>query len=330
MLNITNFKYSKLFVIRLLKICILICLFAYLHICLLRLSYAQSLSLSLWPPLLEVMIQPGRAVTQVYKLTNNSDRELTVIPVIYPFSPQGDSGQIKISTIEDKNNFFSFASGEKLNQPFPLPVGQTKDLVLRIFIPKNSPESDFYYTLLFSTTAAPNETFAEGGQTTSVTQIGGNILLTVSKTGKPVILGRISRFYAPLIIDSFSPVSFEVVLENWGKAFWKPNGAIKISGILKQKDEIKLLEQNVLTNSARRLSVSPWKPKLPLGPFKAKLSFIPVEGTSPEETSGQELATDISFWYLPCKALGILIAVIFSLVLIKKIRQIRTKKHNDT
>lgn len=292
----------------------------------LRQAQAQTLSLSLWPPLLEVMIQPGRAVTQVYKLTNNSESELTVVPVVYPFSPRGELGQIKIETIEDKNNFFSFASGEKLNQPFGLPVGQTKDLVLRVFIPKNTPENDFYYTLLFSTTTAPTETLAEGGQTSSVTQIGANILLTVSKTGKPVILGRIIRFSAPMLVDSFSPVNFEVVLENWGRAFWKPNGKIQIKGILKQNKELKLLEQNILTNSARRLSVSAWKPKLPLGPFKARLSFVPVEGTSPEEKEGQELAAEISFWYLPYKALGIFLAVIFCLILIKKIRHIRTKK----
>ena len=290
-------------------------------------AQAQNLSLSLWPPLLEVMIQPGRMVTQVYKLTNNSDHPLSVVPVVRPFKPEGNLGQIKIETAQDKNNFFSFASGEKLNQSFLLPVGQTKDLVLSIFIPKNAPEDDFYYTLLFSTTAA-NETWEEGGQTSSVTQIGANILLTVSKTGQPVILGRISRFSAPMIVDSFSPVNFEVILENWGRAFWKPSGKIQISGILKQKEEIKLLEQNVLTNSLRRLSVSAWKPKLPVGPFKAKLSFVPVGGGSSETTETQELSAEVSFWYFPYKLTGVLLAVIFGLVLVKKLRHIRTKKEN--
>ncbi|MBI3379542.1 hypothetical protein HY029_02165, partial [Candidatus Gottesmanbacteria bacterium] len=39
----------------------------------LRQAYAQSLSLSISPPLLEVMIKPGKSITQVYKLTNNGE-----------------------------------------------------------------------------------------------------------------------------------------------------------------------------------------------------------------------------------------------------------------
>lgn len=297
-----------------------------------KVALAQSLSLSLWPPLLEVTIQPGRAVTQVYKLTNNSDHPLTVVPVVYPFTPEGNQGQIKIKQPgkagEETNSFFSFASGEKLNQPFPLAVGQTKDVVLNIFIPKNTPENDYYQTLLFSTTASLEDSPTEGGQTSSVTQIGANILITVSKTGKPVYLARIVRFSAPLIVDSFSPVSFEVLLENWGKAFWKPSGKIEITGIIKQKEEITLLEQNVLVDSTRQLTIPSWKPKLPFGPFKAKLTFVLLQGGSSEPGETQELSAETTVWYLPYKVTGILIAGIFCLIIFKKLRNMRAKRKN--
>lgn len=285
---------------------------------------AQTYSLSIWPPLLEVMIQPGRSITQVYKLTNNSESDLQITPVIYTFEPQGENGQIRIKNQElstkNQGSFFSFDSGEKFDEPFNLKVGSTRDLVLKVNIPSNVQENDFYYTLLFSSI---NPLADEQGntKTTSVTQIGSNILLTVSKNGKPPFLGRIKNFSAPTIIDSFSPVNFNVVLENWGKYFWKPFGNIKIIGMLKQNDEVKLLEQNVLAGSFRRLAIDPYQPKLPLGPFKAKLEFTPSESEEISSTNGQKLNTTIIFWYLPYKLALILLGLLIILSTVKKIKK---------
>ncbi len=304
---------SKFKVFRAINFALLI---ATLHftLCTLRLDVAnaQTLSLSLWPPLLEAMIRPGRAVTAVYKLTNNSDHELSITPQIFPFEPTGEEGQIRLRpappTSRLSSSFFSFDSGEKFGQPFPLPIGQTREMVLKIAIPPDNQEKDYYYTLLF---ASAEESLNPSGkeahsQAGSVTQIGTNILITVSQLGKPVLLGKIVSFSAPTIIDSFSGVEFNLVLENWGNTLWKPFGRIKATGLLKQSQEIKLKEQNVLAGSSRRLQIDPWRPRLPLGPFKANLDFSLNE-------DGPKLFTQISFWYLPYKAVGLF--CLFSLVI---------------
>jgi len=284
--NTTNiYKYLTFEIGHLKLIChLLICLFvyfvcAYLFICLFpKKAFAQSLSLSIWPPLLEVMIQPSKTVTQVYKLTNNSDQSLQITPQIYSFRPQGETGEINIksnlktlraSQQSSNPNFFSFSSGEQFGKPFTIPIGETKELTLQITIPKNTSEADYYNTLLFGTALAADEN--SPSNSSSVTQIGTNILLTVSQTGKPDRLARIAEFSAPKIIDCLSPIHFTVRLENWGKTLWKPFGKIKITGILKQKNEIALLPQNVLAQSVRKLEVSELKPNLPLGPFRAEL-----------------------------------------------------------
>lgn len=277
-------------------------------------TWAQTLSLSIYPPLLEVMAQPGRTVTQVYKLTNNSDQELQITPRIFPFKPQGENGEIKIKFLQtqeptQKDLVFSFESGEKFNQAFRVAVGQTKELTLRIRVPRTLPENDFYYTLLFSTALSDDQ---HGQSTTSsVTQIGSNILITVSKFGKPTLLARILEFSTPKIIDSFSPVTFNIRLENWGKTLWKPFGKIKITGILKQKGEITLLEQNVMANSSRRLLIDPFKPHFPLGPFKAFLEFTLNE-------TGPKLSSEIVFWYLPYKLFAAILSIIIVTILLKR------------
>ena len=278
-------------------------------------AHAQTLSLSLWPPLLEATMQPGRSITAVYKLTNNSDRPLEITPQIYPFEPQDESGQIKIKFLTPKSSLpqplFSFESREKLGEPFTVTFGETKELVLKITLPKNLSEKDYYYTLLFSTAEIAFENQAEGGKSGAVSQIGGNILITTSQLGKPSLLGAISSFSAPTIIDSFSATDFAVILENRGKNLWKPFGEIKIKGFFKEKTEIKVLEQNVLDYSSRKLSLEPFRPRIPLGPFKAKLDL-----TLNQE--GPSLSSEINFWYLPYKALGIILLFTLAVILVRK------------
>lgn len=290
-----------------------ICLFAFISLHSFKFAcnaYAQSLSLSIWPPLLEVQIQPGRMVTQAYQLTNNSDHELQVTPLVAPFSPSGENGRITINSFEKVNQFFTFASGEKFGVPFSLVVGQTKEVVLKITIPDNAPEKDFYYTLLFSTRTEP---LAAGSSSSSITQIGTNILLTVSRLEQLPVLGRLKEFSGPRIVDSFSAVSLNLRLENFGKNFWKPFGKISIKGILGQKEEVPLDEQNVLANSVRTLVISSFKPKLPLGPFKISLAFSLNE-------NGPELKEEMAFWYLPWKAMAVAVVAGVVIMVIKKLR----------
>jgi len=284
-----------------------------------RQAQAQSLSLSLWPPLLEVIMQPGKTITQVYKLTNNSDHELSITPQIFPFEPLEETGGIKIDfsppPVIPTLPHFSFASREKFDQAFPLPVGKTQELVLKINLPPNNPEKDYYYTLLFSTGEEPLSLNKDEGQSTALARIGTNILLTSSLLGKPTFLGRIVLFSAPFIVDSFSATNFTVILENWGKTFWKPFGEIIIEGPFDQKNEIALREQNILANSSRRLTLDSYRPRWPIGPFKAKLEFALNE-------DGQKLSSQITFWYLPYKLLAgtILLVILTSFIRLLKHR----------
>jgi len=312
-----------------LKICVITLIVGFALITSPQKVYSQTLSLSLWPPLLEVMMQPGKTITQVYKLTNNSDHELQITPQIFPFEPEGQRGEIKInfSPLEPTltTPHFSFASREKFGQSFLLPVGETREMVLKISLPQNNPEKDYYYTLLF---VSGGDTFAplnkEGGKSMSIVQIGSNILLTASQLGKPTLLGRVTLFSAPIIIDSFSATDFTVILENWGKTFWKPFGKIEISGTFDQKNEIPLREQNILANSSRQLTVDSFQPRWPIGPFKAKLIFSLNQ-------DGSEFSSQVSFWYLPYKLMAGVIILLLVLFIIRRISRLKKyRKQNSS
>jgi len=245
-------------------------------------AHAQSLSLSIWPPLLEVTIQPGKSITQVYKLQNTDETDLALTSKIVPFRPLGEKGDITFTseginppisglreppqaqenTLEtDERNWFSFQNADlSLGQKFILPAGQEQEVVLKIKTPQEAVEDDYYFTLLFETIPGIFLPSESGGQIEA--KIGSNILLTVSQTGKPKKQAEIEEFTIRnpqfvirnfLIIDSFTQPKFTVRLKNTGNAFFKPSGSITTSGWFNQRWALNLLPENVLVNSIRRI-----------------------------------------------------------------------------
>jgi len=318
--------------------CIFILRFAF---CILHLSEAkaQGLSLSIWPPLLEVTIQPGKSITQVYKLKNTGETDLALTSKIIPFKPEGEKGDVNLEFGTWKLEFSSWFSFQNANlalgEKFLLPAGQEQEVVLKIKIPENTPESDYYTTLLFET--IPDVFLGQsGGQIEA--KIGSNILLTVSQTGEPLKQARIEQFslanfqfsiFNFQFIDSFSQPKFTVRLKNTGQAFFKPLGSISTSGWFNQRWVLDLLPENILTNSIRQIQCQQAAPpkilpspcelrtKFLLGKYTAKLEF----GT--DEASGKYQA-QIVFWALPLKlGAGVLVVLILLLFIASKLPTLR-------
>jgi len=296
---------------------------------------AQGLSLGIWPPLLEVTIQPGKSITQVYKLRNTGETDLALTSKIVPFKPEGETGDINLEFGAwnlEFSSWFSFQNANlALGEKFLLPAGREQEVVLKIKIPENAPEGDYYTTLLFET--LPDVFLGQsGGQIEA--KIGANILLTVSQTGEPKKQAEVEEFAIRnsqfvirnwIIIDSFTQPKFLVRLKNTGQAFFKPIGSITTTGWFNQRWVLDLLPENILTNSIRQIQCQQAAPpqilpsscelrtKFLLGKYTAKLEF----GT--DEASGKYQA-QIVFWALPLKlAAGVLVILALLLLIASKI-----------
>lgn len=276
-----------------------------------RKTQAQTFSLSIWPPLLEIMIQPGRTVNYVYKIANTGDDQ-TLVAKVLPFEPADSAGNIKLLNLPILLSPLSFSfQGEEisLGKPFLLKSGESKDLVLKIAVPKNAAEKDYYVSLVF-------ETSSEGKIGQSLTQtaakIAGNILITISLTGEPPKKAQILEFSSPKIIDSFEPVNFILRIENIGTAFFKPFGKIEIEGIFGQKGVVKILPENILAGYSRKMNLEPWKQKFILGPFRARAEFTVDE-------NGDKLSAETTFLALPYKATLALIVIVLILISFKNL-----------
>jgi len=226
-----------------------------LHFALLTPVGAQQVGLSISPPLLEVMIQPGKSITKAYQLTNNSDFDLYLIAKIVPFTPADLSGNISLdheSKITNHESFFFLQNSNiQLNQPFQLSAGSSQQLVLKVDIPPVAEEKDHYYTLLIEQ--------AEQGEyigSRHRIKIGSNLLITVSQSGEPKTEFNLAEFSAqPKFADLFDQVEFNLIVENTGQAFFKPEGKIEVRNTLfsRKMSELDLLPENVLVNSSRKI-----------------------------------------------------------------------------
>ena len=305
-------------------------------------THAQGLSLSIWPPLLEVIIQPGKSITQVYKVRNAGETDLALTSKIVSFKPEGEKGDISFTSKQDtsKVGWFSFLNADlTLGEKFILPVGKEQEVVLKIRVPENAPEDDYYFTLLFET--IPGVFLGQsGGQIEA--KIGGNILLTVSQTGEPKKGAEIFEFSIRnsqfairnlMILDSFTQPQFVVRLKNNGKAFFKPFGTITTTGWFGQRWVLDLLPENVLVDSVRQIpcqksafwpaseeGTSSEKPSILPSPCQLKAKFLLGKYTAQlefglDEASG-EYQSQIVFWALPLKLTAGLLAILVLLLLI--------------
>ena len=304
---------------------------------------AQTISLSIWPPLLEAVIQPGKAITQVFRLKNLGDDTIIHASVV-PFEPSGDFGRIAISqTASPALAYFSLQNAD-LDLPaiIPLKSGQTQEFVLKIKVPETAAEADHYFAFLFS---ADTKGLISASGTTTLGSIAANILLTVSQTGELHPTAKIEEFrpsrsnlvgprgYEPSdrpsrsnlvgsFLDSFSPINFILKLKNTSSTRLKAVGQIEVKNTFNRLvATLPLREDNVLAHSSRYLQGSElsgssepcisWNPIFPLGRYTAIATITPQNTTS-------QISQTIHFYVLPYKALLAIISLLIIYLLTKQ------------
>jgi len=280
--------------------------------------YGQTSSLSIWPPILETTIKPGKSMTQIFTLKNLGDTT-TITASIVPFDPSGQYGHVRLSnTPTPGQSYFSLQNTDlglpdgKTNLPvtFPLKAGDTQDLLLTINPPESSPEADHYFSFLFNSS---NLGLIPHTGTRTLGSIASNILLTVSQTNQLSHMAKIENLSASpcfpslpfCLIDSFSKPQFNLTVSNTGSTRFKAIAHIDIKNTFNQSTAtISFYKDNILKNSSRQLVPdSTWKSVLPLGRYQLTAVVTPQNSTN--------TITQTSYIYIfPYKALLILIILL--------------------
>lgn len=201
----------------------------------------NAISLAVTPPLFEVVIKPGKEVKQVYNITNNGSDTLLVPKILY-FDVEDDAGNVSL-TENPAPAWIKYS-----RDPFELKAQETKQFNVLVSPPEDEEEIDHFVTLIFETVIPSDVLFQN--ETFYKSQIGTNILITISKDGNPKKSAEIVEFKATKIVDSiFGDIKYEVKLKNNGNSYWKPIGKI----IFNDTKSIKMAPQNVLSGSNRNI-----------------------------------------------------------------------------
>lgn len=230
-----------------------------------REAKAQSLSLGISPPVLEVIIKPGKTITQVFKLVNNGENTIVTVGIseydedgiVYP-------ADIRLSSVEAQSrgvNNPSFSpepwitllnTDTVFGKPFMFEGKSEKQLILRISPPFGVPEKEYYRVLTVSTTPLPP---GETTQSAISQTIGAVILLSVTSSDMEARGGQITNFSLPVIIDSFDALTSNITVKNTGKRYFRPVGKILLSGPL-GKAEYDIRPNVILAGQTRKLTTS--------------------------------------------------------------------------
>lgn len=300
---------------------------------------AQQLSLSISPPLLEVVIKPGKSILVAYAVGNHGDPAALRARVL-PFRTKGNQGNIVIQDeLEGPVRFALDNADIQMDESFFVKSGDKKQLLLRIRIPEGAPEGDYYYTLIVESQPPPGIE----GSTSSQAQgrIGSNILITVTSSGRVNIKGSVSKFdflsgfllnffgKKTRIFDSADKIPVILEVENLGNNVIKPDGEITLRGNFGEQAKYSILPQNILAESRRILTATPSAeiPESIREPVSVVLSgfFLGSYKLSTDISFGEGTPTifaQTSFLALPLKFIaGLIVALSLASYLVKKFKK---------
>lgn len=291
-------------------------LFAITYTLLPSLAYGQEVSLSISPPLTEIAIQPGRSFTQTITIKNNGV-PVTLAPKIVPFVPLDGLGHAEL--IEDKISVDAFNSWFTFD-PSPVSIAETAshDFQIKISPPIGAELRDYYFT--FVAEVVPGDILGINSSQAQA-RIGANILLTASKDGNPHKNASIVEFSAPTFLDSFTGLTYKVILGNSGASYYKPVGKITVEQIFGSTHILTLTPLNVLVGGKREISCLQGEAleacrvpgKFLIGIYRANLSFT-IDGEGPS------IEKQVYTVVFPFSILLGLITIIITYTMIRKLK----------
>ena len=240
-------------------------------------AHAQGFNLSISPPLLQATIKPGKSISQVFTIYNNSTNPIKLTPRIVPFLPEDHQGNPSLKPQFNPTwlSYFSLANSKIfLNQPFTLLAGQSDQLILNIKVPNLDTPTDHYATLLVSqdtssgVTGTGSPEVGSGNSTSPISgSIGSNILLTIANQAAPPTILKLAQLEPTntkfikigqtYFLDNLTPVQFKAKLENLGPHQAQAHGLLQVHQGTKVISIQPLLPVNVLAQSTRELTASP-------------------------------------------------------------------------
>jgi hypothetical protein len=283
---------------------------------LIPIAHAQSTTLSVSPPVVEILLAPTKKVTQTFTLQATGE-DVIITPELHLVKPSDDSGHMQIDPAP--LNPSSIPLTYSINQ-----AGPTYTLTLESA--STDVPQDVYLALVFR--ASPrSSTIYDLPSTLTTPSIAALMLVTINPTGVIPINLEIQNFDLPFFHDSWLPLTARPSLKNSTPIMIRPHGKYEIiSPTGETIFSLPLYPNLILGNSSRSLrstihdlpSTLTWSPSWSaIGPYALRLTVTTEGGTS-------ITSVEKTIWLLPLRLIIISSALIICLLtLIYKISKFK-------
>lgn len=250
-------------------------------------SSIYPIQLSIEPSVLEVAIKPGKTITKAFQVKNQGSSDVSLKFVLRDFTADNKTGQPHLL---DTSSFpyAGLANSEfELGDEFLLPAGESTQAVLKLEVPENAVEKDWYFLLIAQSSS--DDSFAGVTQAHPQGSVAANVLVRITQDNIIPLNWRL-ELNLPRFIDSLQSLSFEPLIHNDSTTYAIPEVNVVILDWRGQIiSEQQGLAQRVLSDSSRYLSAAkpskedprsmegaPFElaPRFAFGPYRVRASVV--------------------------------------------------------
>jgi len=281
---------------------------------------AQSTTLSITPPVVEILIAPGKKLIQNFTFKVDGDN-LAVIPEIHIAKPTDNHGHMTIDPMPYNPSTISLtiSANHALGQVVSLKNNEL-NLGLTFDAATVDTAEDIYLALIFKVVSTD---LLESASST-LPAISSLILVTINPSGVTPIDLNIENFDLPLFHDSYLPLTIAPTLKNNVPIMLRPRGSFEVLNANgKTIHSLPLYPNLILGQSSRGIQADikdlpsslTWSPTWNnFGPYRLRLTIKTEGGTKIVEV-------EKPLWIVPIRGmLLVLLLIIFwiTIFLIKK------------
>lgn len=292
--------------------------------------HAQSTTLSVTPPVVEILIAPGKKLIQNFTFKADGS-DLAVIPEIHLVKPQDDHGHVIIDPRPYNPSTISLtiSSNHELGKAVPLKNGEL-NFSLTLDAASVDMAEDVYLALVLKVISTDKLESASA----TLPGISALILATINPSGVTPIDLNIENFDLPLFHDSYLPLTVSPTLKNNVPIMLRPRGSFEVLNSRgKSIYSLPLYPNLILGDSARAIQADikdlpsslTWSPsRKNIGPYRLRLTIKTEGGTKIVEV-------EKPIWIFPIRgAILVILGLILVAILIISSKRKQNKNPLDT
>lgn len=264
---------------------------------------SNTLGYQISPPVTTLALDPGTSSRQIIKVTNLTDKQLTLQLDKRNFVAKGEEGEVEL--VDNADPRYSLAPYFTLSQPtVTVPPRGTSQVQYVLSVPMDAEPGGRYGSVTFNTIA---NKLPSGQSGASVRQeLAALIFLRINGDANEQL--KIASFTVEKDFAEYGPVTFGTRIQNLGNVHEKPTGNIVVKNMFGfTTAKVSLEEKNVIPGAIRKVDTKLNKKYL-FGYYNATLTL--QNGTI------QTLTAKTSFTVIPYKLLGIILVILVIVIVI--------------